>query len=241
MPPDEEPISRDGRHSLAEEVVERLTASIRDGVILPGRKLPAESALIDRFGVSRTVIREALSRLHAAGLIETYRGKGSFVLTRPSDHSFSLDSDLFKSVSDIVELVDFRLGIEVESAGLAANRYTDVQLQRLEEAAAALRSNPDNPGKAVEADFAFHHSVALATGNRFYADLIDSLGPAMIVLPRERLAVQDDHPSGGNRFDRICDEHDAIYSAIANHDELASRAAMRLHLVNSRERLRGRG
>lgn len=234
----DQPIPRGGPHSLAEEVVERLTASIREGVILPGRKLPSESALIDKFGVSRTVIREAISRLQAAGLIETYRGKGSFVLTKPSDHSFSLDSSLFNDVSDVVELVDFRLGIEVESAGLAAARHTGVQLLRLENAANALRANPNNPSRAVEADFDFHHSVALATGNGLYADLLSSLGPAMIVLPRRRLDTHDDQPAGDSRYRRICDEHDAILSAIAAHDELAARAAMRLHLVNSRERLR---
>nr|WP_269151220.1 FCD domain-containing protein [Spelaeicoccus albus] len=145
---------------------------------------------------------------------------------------------MFNDISDVVELVDFRLGIEVEAAGLAAMRHTDVQLLRLERAAAALRANPDNPSKAVEADFDFHHSAALATGNRFYADLLVSLGPAMIVLPRHRLDTHRDGPIEGSRFGRICDEHDAIHSAIAARNELAARAAMRLHLVNSRERLR---
>lgn len=236
----EQPIQRDGARSLTEEVVDRLTASISEGVVLPGRKLPAESALIDRFGVSRTVIREAISRLQAAGLVETYRGKGSFVLTKPSDHAFFLDSNLFTSVSDTAELIDFRLGVEVETTALAAARHTDVQMNRLLAAEADFRSHPNNPGRAVEADFEFHYRIAQASGNRFYVDLLSSLGPAMIVLPPSRLETPPDTPDDRGRFARTCDEHTAICSAVSDGDVLTARAAMRLHLMNSWERLRQR-
>ncbi|MFC7587289.1 FCD domain-containing protein [Nonomuraea antimicrobica] len=92
------------------------------------------------------------------------------------------------------------------------------------------------PANAVEADFEFHLKVALASGNRFYSDLLASLGPMMIMLPRTRLehvyTVTD-----ASHFTRVTLEHENIYRAIADQDAAAARAAMRLHLSNSRARL----
>src|SRR5690625_1554371 len=85
----QEPISRAGSRGLTDELVSRLSELIQDGTIGKGQKLPTESSLMQTYGVSRTVVREAISQLRAAGLVETQQGRGSFVLTVPRRGSFA--------------------------------------------------------------------------------------------------------------------------------------------------------
>src|SRR3954471_15767538 len=161
---------------LAAKLVEELKQRILSGEIAPGEKLPGENSLVEEFGVSRTVVREAVSRLQAAGLVETFHGRGSFVLEVPERTSGLRE---VRSHRDVLELMDFRIGVESEAAGLAAGRRTVYQLKGIERALDEYRRIRDDPARSVEADFAFHLKVAVASGNRFYADLIAELGPMM--------------------------------------------------------------
>jgi GntR family transcriptional regulator, transcriptional repressor for pyruvate dehydrogenase complex len=231
-------LDRDAGRGLAHELVERLKERILAGEIEPGRKLPAESSLTAEFGVSRTVVREAISRLQAAGLVETFQGRGSFVLALPEPaHEFSLDASRVRSHRDVLDLLDFRIGLEVEAAGLAAERRTEHQLKAIARALADFRRTGENLGKLVEADFTFHSKIAVASGNRFYSDLLDSLGPMMIMLPRTRLDASYS-PADPSHFTRVVMEHENIYDAIARSDPEGARAAARVHLSNTRHRLR---
>jgi DNA-binding FadR family transcriptional regulator len=230
-------LDRDTGRGLAHELVEQLKERILAGQIEPGQKLPTEASLVAEFGVSRTVVREAISRLQAAGLVETFQGRGSYVLALPETEGFAIGADRVRTHRDVVDMIDFRIGVEPEAAALAAERRTDVQLKAIERALRDLMRSGERHSGAVEADFEFHHRVALATGNRFYSDLLASLGPMMIMLPRTRLepafTVSDaTHPA------RVSLEHENVYLAIARRDPEAARAAMRLHLANSRGRLR---
>jgi DNA-binding FadR family transcriptional regulator len=194
--------------------------------------------LVSEFGVSRTVVREAVSRLQAAGLVETFQGRGSFVLELPPATSrFAVDTSQVRSHREVLELLDFRIGVEVEAAGLAAARRTVHQLKAIERALDDFKRVGDNPGRAVEADFTFHLKIATASGNRFYAELFGSLGPMMIMLPKTRLdpAYQI---SDAAHLNRVALEHENIYTAIARSDPDAARAAARVHLSNTRHRLR---
>ncbi|MFF5264329.1 FadR/GntR family transcriptional regulator [Actinomadura viridis] len=211
-----------------QQLVDTLTAHIQEGVIRPGERLPTESSLIETHGVSRTVVREAIARLKAAGLIETQHGRGSFVLARPSTTGFDPAP---RSREDVLDLLDLRMGIEVEAAGLAADRRTEPALAALREALDGFARAAGHPSSAVNADFRFHLRIALATGNRYYGDLIASFGPAMIIMPRERL-----RPARPD-FDTIVAEHANIHAAIERRDREAARAAVRVHLSNSRARL----
>ncbi|NUP77244.1 MAG: FadR family transcriptional regulator [Nonomuraea sp.] len=215
--------------SRTQRLVDTLTARIQEGVIRPGERLPTESSLIETHGVSRTVVREALARLKAAGLIETQHGRGSFVLARPSTAGFAPAPAT--TWQDVLDLLDFRTGVEIEAAGLAAARRSEAALEGLREALDDFAAASANPAAAVDADFRFHLRIALATGNRYYGDLLSSLGPAMIVVPRERLDPE------GPGFARIVAEHENIHAAIERRDAEAARAAVRVHLANSRARL----
>lgn len=222
--------------TLASRVVEDLRQSLVDGRLVPGDKLPSESALERQYSVSRTVVREALSRLQTAGLVETYRGKGTFVLTRPSGQPFAVEPGEIRSHQDRLDLVDFRVGVETEIAALAARRHTAVELGAIQRAQAAFGAAGQSPRTAVEADFAFHRSIAVASHNRFYLDLVVSLGASMITMPQTRL-VPDNPESAASHFDVVDHEHLAIFNAVSAGDSQGASAAMRTHLANSRLRL----
>ncbi|MEV5961989.1 FadR/GntR family transcriptional regulator [Kribbella sp. NPDC051952] len=219
---------------LAYDLVEELKRRILSGEVAPGDKLPAENSLVEEFGVSRTVVREAVSRLQAAGLVETFQGRGSFVLEIP-DRASGLRA--VRSHHDVLELMDFRIGVESEAAALAAGRRSAHQLKGIERALDEFRRVGDDPGRSVEADFSFHLKVAVASGNRFYRELIESFGPMMIMLPRTRLNAAYE-VSDAAHLTRVVHEHENIYAAIERSDPEASRAAARVHLTNTRARLR---
>ncbi|MER1966733.1 FadR/GntR family transcriptional regulator [Castellaniella sp. GW247-6E4] len=224
--------------NLTQNVVAVLSERIRNGEFHVGEKLPTESELMEAFGVSRTVIREAISRLQAAGLVETRHGIGTFLLEPQSGQRLRIHAEDILTMLDIMAILELRISLETEAAGLAAQRRTEAQVQQLrgilDEFAQHIQKNT---GNAVVADIAFHLLVATATGNRYFHDILKQLGEALI--PRTRIdsaaLAEDGH---GNYLHRVHLEHEDIYSAIARKDPDAARAAMRTHLANSRERLR---
>jgi GntR family transcriptional regulator, transcriptional repressor for pyruvate dehydrogenase complex len=220
--------------TLAQRVVAGLKDKILSGDLPPGHKLPSEAELIDEYQVSRTVIREAVTRLRAEGLVETFQGRGSFVLAMPEPTSFTVESAAIRTHHDVLDMIDFRVGIECEAAALAAARIDPAGRESVRAAMEAfVAAAPDD---AVEADFNFHRAVAAASGNRFYLGLLDSLGPMMIMLPRTRLG--DAYSlTDTEHVDRVRREHDGIAAAVIAGDADVARAAMRLHLGNTRLRL----
>lgn len=223
--------------SLAQEVSAFLADEIRKGALAPGAKLPTEFEIMSSQGVSRTVVREAISSLQAAGLVETRHGIGTFVLNKPRRMGIQLDASTITTMRDLLALLELRISLETEAAGLAAVRRSDAQLQALREALDTLQSSLKSGENAIGADFNFHLQIAGATGNHYFIDIMTHLGEQ--VIPRSRLntaQIEDDDRS--IYLDRVQREHEAIYEAIANRDTEAARAAMRYHLTNSRERLR---
>lgn len=220
--------------TLAQKVVAGLKDMIFTGELPPGHKLPSESELIGEFGVSRTVIREAVTRLRAEGLVETFQGRGSFVLAVPEPTSFTVESAAIRTHHDVLDMVDFRIGIECEAAALAADRMDGSGQAKIRAALDAFVAAA--PEDAVEADFGFHRAIAAASANRFYLDLLDSLGPMMIMLARTRLG--DAHSmTDASHVERVRREHDDVAAALVAGDPETARAAMRLHLGNTRRRL----
>ncbi|BAU72273.1 FadR/GntR family transcriptional regulator [Metapseudomonas furukawaii] len=222
--------------SLAQELVSELSQQIQSGVIKRGEKLPTESAIMEAQGVSRTVVREAISRLQAAGLVETRHGIGTFVLDTPSPMGFRIDPATIVTLRDVIAILELRISLEVESAGLAAQRRSPEQLKAIREALDVFL-NAAHGTDAVGSDFQFHLQIALATGNRYFTDIMTHLGTS--IIPRTRLnSARIAHADHEQYMARLVREHEEIYEAIARQDAEAARAAMRLHLTNSRERLR---
>jgi GntR family transcriptional repressor for pyruvate dehydrogenase complex len=223
--------------SLGHELVEGIAGQIRDGVLKPGDKLPTEAQIMRDWGVSRTVVREAISRLQAARLVETRHGIGTFVLESPPSGAFRIDPADVATAVDVLAVLELRISLETESSGLAALRRTEEQLAQMRQALDELGSGEQPAVDSVAPDFRFHHLIAVATGNRYFADIMSHLGATLI--PRARInsskLAREDLPQYLRRLSR---EHEEIYDAIARRDPDAARAAMRLHLTNSRERLR---
>jgi GntR family transcriptional repressor for pyruvate dehydrogenase complex len=222
---------------LAHELVEGFMRQIREGVLKPGDKLPTEAQIIIDWGVSRTVVREAISRLQAAGFVETRHGIGTFVLEPAPSAGFRIDPADVDTAVDVLAILELRISLETEASGLAALRRTDEQLAQLRQALDELAEGGQPGSDTVSPDFRFHHLIAVATGNRYFADIMSHLGATLIPRARinsSRLAAED-LPQYLRRLSR---EHEEIYDAIARRDPDAARAAMRLHLTNSRERLR---
>jgi len=227
---------RQRARGLAHGLVEDLGEKIRSQSLRPGDKLPTESAIMQAYGVSRTVVREALSKLQAAGLVETLHGVGTFVLQPRTGGVFRLDPGEIAASVDVLAVLELRISLETESAGLAASRRTDEQLVAMRQALDDFERNVVVAGDTVGPDFRFHLQIAESTGNPYFADIMRHLGTTLI--PRTRISAIRTHEGGAPYLSRVNREHEEIYAAIARRDPESARAAMRIHLTNSRERLR---
>ena len=223
--------------TLALELVASLGDRIRDGRIAPGDKLPTEAAVMAEFGVSRTVVREALSKLQASGLVETRHGIGTFAVGFGDAAPFRIAPDQVATLRDVIAVLELRIGVETEAAALAAQRRTARNLADMRAALDAFTAALAEGRDAVGADFQFHLEVSRATQNAHFADLMGALGT--MIIPRSRLerpaAAEADRDT---YLRRVNSEHESIFDAIASQDPDAARAAMRTHLANSRERRR---
>lgn len=232
--------------TLAAGLVAALSERIRRGrrgPLAAGHKLPTEAALMAEFGVSRTVVREAISRLQAAGLVETRHGIGTFVagVGEGSDaggpRAFRIGPEQLATLQDVVAVLELRIGVETEAASLAAQRRSDDNLRAMRQALADFAAAVEAGGDAVGPDFELHREIARATQNGHFAELLGTLGQR--IIPRARLdPAAALSPERLAYLKRVHGEHESIVDAIAARDSDAARAAMRTHLANSRERRR---
>jgi GntR family transcriptional repressor for pyruvate dehydrogenase complex len=223
------------RRSLAETTVAEMTVRIKNGVYRAGEKLPTEPQFMAELGVSRTVIREAVSRLQAAGLVETKHGIGTFVLDMPVSNSLGIGNVV--TIRDVLSMLEIRISLETEAAALAALRRNDGHLAEIRRAIDDFNADVDAGRSSTAADFRFHLQIALATGNRYFEDVFRNLGTGTI--PRSRVDTTSlTLESSPSYLQRNNLEHQSILEGIARKDPESARAAMRMHLANSRERLR---
>jgi DNA-binding FadR family transcriptional regulator len=223
--------------TLALGLVEALGERIRDGRLAPGDKLPTEAAVMAEFGVSRTVVREAISKLQAGGMVETRHGIGTFVVGVGDGSAFRIEPQQLGTLRDVIAVLELRIGIESEAAGLAAQRRSEANLAAMRAAVNAFAAAVEEGRDAVAADFQFHSEIARATQNEHFAGLMATLGAQ--IIPRARLEPADAiDPQRQAYLRRVNAEHESIVDAIAAQDAEAARAAMRTHLANSRERRR---
>ena len=214
------------------EVVDRLAAEIGGGRLKPGARLPTEQEMMAALGVSRTVVREAVAALRAQGLVTTRQGLGAFVASDPQRRPFRIDPEGLQSIEAVIDLMELRMSVEIETAGLAAERATAKQIRGIGRALGAMDRAIARGEAAIDEDYLFHRAIADATGNAQFSRFLEYLG--RFIIPRQTVRV-----SGGRAYlDAFQDEHRAIHDAIRKHDSAAARAAMRQHLTKSRERYR---
>ncbi len=220
--------------SLAHELVSRLTADITGGKLAPGSKLPTEQEMIAAMGVSRTVVREAVAALRADGLVITRQGVGAFVADNAS-RPFRIRFDELRSLREVLDVMELRTGIEIESAGLAAERATPAQKKKIATALEAIDRAIKRDELAVDQDFAFHCSIAEAANNPQFLRFLEYLG--RFIIPRRTLGVNAESTSARRAYlATIQAEHRDIVEAIRTGSVAPARAAMRAHLLHSRKR-----
>ena len=218
-----------------QELAQRLAAEIRSGRLPPGSRLPTEQELSAETGVSRTVVREAVAALRADGLVTTRQGLGAFVASDVQRWPFRIDANDLKSVSDVLQVIELRMSLEVEASGLAAERHDSEDLAKIERALAAIDSEIESGGNAVDADFQFHLAIFNAARNRYFPQLLQFLGH--FIIPRLMIHVGKESDVQRARYlHRIQSEHVAIFDAIRARDPAAARKAARRHLSNALHR-----
>jgi GntR family transcriptional regulator, transcriptional repressor for pyruvate dehydrogenase complex len=222
---------------LSRQLFEQLAGEIRSGRLAPGARLPTEQALTRAARVSRTVVREAVAALRAEGLVITRQGVGAFVSAEPTRAPFRIEPERLQSLDEILNVMELRLGVEIESAGLAAERATKNQVRSITGALDAIQRASNAGGSAVDEDLAFHRAIAEATGNAEFPRFLQFIGRHLI--PR-RMVTNLPERMGGHRvyLSMIQEEHRRIADAIAAADPKAARDAMRRHLTRSLERYR---
>jgi GntR family transcriptional repressor for pyruvate dehydrogenase complex len=218
---------------------ETLRQAIAEGQFPPGSRLPSEAQLTVAHGVSRTVVREAIAALRADRLVEARQGAGVFVLqATPAPPPFNLtlgQIDLVR-VSSMIELLELRTAVEVESAGLGAVRRSPAQEEVILDRHYAIRALLEARQPTSEADFALHLAIADATNNPRFREFLTMVGRNLI--PRAALRGEDPEADQAAYINLLLDEHQAIVDAISQGDEEAARQAMRRHLRGSQLRYR---
>lgn len=218
---------------LADRAYTAIVHIITDGNLAVGDRLPAEAQLAASFGMSRTIVREALARLASDGITEARRGAGSYVKRRPSDR---LGSHMpLDSLAGTLGTYEVRFVLEAEAARLAAIRRSDQQLAGIEDALEGLRRALLSSEPAHEEDWHLHRMIAEATGNSAFLPVFDQLGDEVMRILRAGVEISRSRPP--QVIGAMMDEHDAIVDAIRAHDADGAALAMRWHLSQGRKRL----
>jgi GntR family transcriptional repressor for pyruvate dehydrogenase complex len=222
------------RTTLADRVTRQMEQLIIEGRLRPGDRLPPERELARQFGVSRTVVREAMRALIAKSLLEVRPGSGTVVCS-PTAEAVAQSMALFlragQAELDYEKILEIRRLLEVEIAGLAAERHTSEDVEEMEQVlreAAEIHGDRDS---FAQYDVDFHATLARATHNELFSLVLDSMLDIMIKVRQ----VAFDVP--GMRA-RSLKRHRAIVEQVKMGDPHGARQAMREHLVESEETMR---
>ncbi|TPE49016.1 FadR family transcriptional regulator [Maribrevibacterium harenarium] len=215
--------------SLATTVAKQLEAEITSGRIQVGHKLPTESALCDLFGVSRTVIREAITQLKSLGLVETRRGVGTTVMRAMSSETvFAYNVDP-TAIKDILHILEIRMSVESAACALAAERRSEADLAKMEQLFEDFDGALVRGELARKEDYQFHLAICQATHNPFFKQFYEQFNKN--VIPRAKLVNANVDPAASEEYlQRVRNEHEAILTCIRNKDAEGAKEAMYQHL-----------
>jgi GntR family transcriptional regulator, transcriptional repressor for pyruvate dehydrogenase complex len=228
-----EPILRPDR--LSNTIVESLRDDIESGRVRPGERLPTELELMRGFNVSRTVIREAISRLQSEGMVVARRGSGVYVcLPSETARSFRLGPADPEKMATIREIFELRMGVESEAAALAAVRGRQSDIASLGRALDRLAKPGRDFEAGVAADVDFHRRIATLSRNTQIVRFVDFLTAVLT----EAIRAARENSSRQEGWSEIAyQEHVAIFDAIAKGKPDEARHAIRFHLTQAQNRL----
>lgn len=218
---------------LADQVASAIEHEIRAGQLAEGARLPTEQMLAQQFGVSRTVVREAVSRLKSAGLIDTRQGSGTYV-RKPGVQPLRFDPAISATLEAVLQIVETRRALECEAAELAAERGSKEDVRRIRTALRAIQRAVESGQDGVEEDVRFHRAIAQAARNPFLKLTLDYLSQFLSSATRVTRANEARSRKLGMEVLR---EHEALVDAIEAGDSSAARAAAARHLRNAARRI----
>ncbi len=219
---------------LSDQVAQQLAARIQAGRLEAGEKLPPEARLVEQFQVSRTVLREAVSRLKSLGLVDSRQGSGVYVSASPPYAPLNFDARHGESREAVVQMAEVRRALEAEAAALAARRRSTADVKRLNRAMQALDRAVNSGGDGVEQDLQFHRAIAEAAHNPFLIGTLDYLSQFM------RGAIGVTRANEARRADfaaQVRQEHAAVAIAVEAGDAAKARAAASRHMNNAIRRI----
>jgi GntR family transcriptional repressor for pyruvate dehydrogenase complex len=223
------PLEREQR--LYERVVGKVLELISSGAWKPGYRLPPERELSEAFGVSRTVVREAVKAMEARGILESTTGSG--VSVRRAD--FNIVSQSLETYMQLANRDDFEIRLnevrrvlEVEMVALAASRITPEQRTQLHQICMQMRDGKNTAKQMAELDFRLHVTLAESTQNDLFKVLI---APLISQLREQIILTWEDFP---RPVEEVFDQHEAIVAAVESGDAEPARQAMTKHLMYSR-------
>jgi GntR family transcriptional regulator, transcriptional repressor for pyruvate dehydrogenase complex len=222
---------------LGDRLSQRIEALIHQGEFGEAGRLPPESELASRFGVSRPVIREALSRLRVMGVIVSRRGSGSYIQKR-ADRSSALPTVGFGPVSSLAQVrkcYEFRVSIEGDAAYYAAQNRTPENLLAMEVALDGMEGAITQGALGLNPDMEFHFAVARASGNEFFEAVMASMRTPLEFAVNLARSLTLTRPL--EHLLTVQAEHVAMFEAIEAGDREAARTAMRTHIENACSRI----
>ena len=218
---------------LSDRLAVRIAEQIDGDALKPGDRLPTEQQLAAAYGVSRTVVREAVHQLKSQGLVRSRQGSGVFVTAPPAHRALAFDPKVLESIEAVLQMVELRRVIEGEMAALAAKRATRAQVADLKRALRAIDTATDSGELGVEQDLAFHRAIGEATGNPQFVRLLAILEAYL----RDAMTVTKGYESMRADFmEQVRLEHRAIVEAVAAGDAKAARRAATQHHLNGEKR-----
>ncbi|CAH1653144.1 GntR family transcriptional regulator [Hyphomicrobiales bacterium] len=221
------------RLRLGDQLYEQILQRIVSGEYAEGARLPSENQLSDVFGVSRSIVREALSRLQVDGLVAARQGSGTYVQRRPNSEFF--DYAPKGAVADVLRFFELRIAIEGEAAYHAAQRRTEADLAHILSINQRLEAIIGAREVGSEIDIELHEAIAEAAHNELFVATLRNLRPLFDAgLKMTRGLSLKKRPE---RHRLVQDEHDAIISALVEGNADRARTAMRHHIDNARTRL----
>lgn len=221
------------RTSLSDEITQRIIDLISQRVLKPGERLPSEKELASQFGVGRTTIREALRSLAVLGIVEGRVGEGTFVSSTNRRYlEKALQWGLLIDRKDVRDLIETRLLLESQTAFWAAQRGTKLNLQEIEGAIKGMEESIHDPESYLRADLQFHISVAQASQNSIFYQLVSMIRGYLQAWIQRSLSRPTPRKTQ-QRAEISIQEHQTILQAIRSGNAEEARQAMNVHIVSS--------
>jgi len=219
---------------ISSQIAEQIRSSILAGEFAPGEKLPPERELAEMFGVSRPSVREALNLLASSGLVMSYQGGGTVVMSLMETTAGNPMTELIRSQQErALDVIEVRKAIEASTAFYAAQRALPEDIRTMERIVDGLRENLEELKPSENLDANFHLAIAKATHNIVWLHLMQNIFDAMKEFQQSvwravYLTGEDHH--------LLYQHHRRIFEAIRNRDPEAARAAMAEHLNFAEQR-----